>query len=151
MPIISLSIFEATVVRLFEPLAQCNKLSLLKTADGIFEIPGKQFDLRIRRGIGHRKDSGDFVVTLSPKKSQFTLATDLTGEIGLGNFVEFHCEKLPARTWEGVGEFQLAMTRSVEAVEKFYLPILLGDEEAFKKVRHFVDLKINEIRKAKSV
>jgi hypothetical protein len=86
-------IFDECVNQFFKPLAQQSKLPLDKLKDGIYEIRGSAFTMRVRRGTGH---SRDFLVCLSDNKSRpESLDVDrLDGEIGLGVIAEFYGEKL---------------------------------------------------------
>ena len=54
--------FETGVAECFLPLAQKAGLPLIKIYDGVYDIVGHNYRLRIRRGIGH---GGGFLITLS--------------------------------------------------------------------------------------
>ena len=58
--------FDNAVARFFQPFSERAGFPKRKLRDGIYEIAGQEFVMRIRRGTGHRKD---FLVTLSRKAS----------------------------------------------------------------------------------
>ncbi len=74
--------FEIGGAECFAPIAKEAGLPLNKVYDGIYEIIGKQYVARIRRGFGH--GGGGFVVTVSDKKILEGDPTEIIGEIGLG-------------------------------------------------------------------
>jgi hypothetical protein len=142
MAIISQKAFDEAVVHFFEPLALNKNLPFQKKKPGFFEIKGEIFVLRVRRGVGHLAASGDFLVTLSVGKPDWFNENDIRHEIGLGNFAEFHHERLMQQKFESLEDFYRAMTQAAEATEKYGMSILLGDVPAFQAVRMFVDRKI---------
>ena len=142
MELVSQQEFESTAVRHFESIAAKRNFAFHKAAPGIFEISGNGFILRIRRGVGHLRGAGDFVVTLSTSQSAQRDINDLSGEIGLRNFVEYYHGSLPFQEFGRMENFDKAMTEAVAATEKYCVPILLGDANSFEAVRKFVDQKI---------
>ncbi len=78
--------FEIGTVDAFEPLAIRAGLPLRKLHDGVYELVGKEFVMRIRRGTGHGKD---FLVTLSRKDDVSDKPLELTGEVGLAVLAEY--------------------------------------------------------------
>jgi hypothetical protein len=135
------SAFDDAVVRFFGPLAVRANSSLQKLRDGIYQIAGTAFVVRIRRGTGHRKD---FVVTLSPKKSGAEDLDDLSGEIGLGVFAEYHGRPLQMHELDSKKDWLLAFEEAARAAEVFCLPYLVGEQTDLQDVRHFIEQKVEE-------
>jgi len=137
----STNIFDEGVARFFGPLAERINLPLRKPKDGIYEITGSTFTMRIRRGIGHTRD---FLVCLSEKGSRpESLAIDeLGGEIGLGVIAEFYGEKLVVHALHTEEGYLKAFEEAAKATEKFCIPYLLDLRSNFGEIRDFVERKI---------
>ena len=73
--------FETGVRECFLPLAQRTSLPLAKIYDGVYDVVGKNYRLRVRRGIGH---GGGFLVTLSNEEVDPRDPIKIVHEIGLG-------------------------------------------------------------------
>jgi len=138
-PIRKVTDFEELVYSSFLPLASRHKLRLRKLREGIFQIDGIGFHLRIRKGTGHR---ADFLVTVLPAKYESVALEKLEGEIGLGVIVEFNgaaginTEKLNSE----------AFMKAAENSEKYCLPYLLGTKSDFDGILTFVEKKIEKHR-----
>lgn len=133
--------FGEAVVRFFQPLADRASLPLKKLREDIYEITGKGFILRIRRGTGHRKD---FVVTLAPAESRSRDLDDLSDEIGLGVVTEYHGQELRAQDVSSLADFQSAVQDAAEMAGEFCLPYLLGTKTDYEEIRRFVERKVDE-------
>lgn len=79
--------FEKGVSECFLPLAQKTGLPLVKIYDGVYDIVGKGYRLRIRRGIGH---GGGFLVTVSNQEVDPTDPIKIVDEIGLGRIASYN-------------------------------------------------------------
>jgi hypothetical protein len=55
--------FSKAVAKSFMPLAANAKLTIQELGEGVYEVLGKDFTMRVRRGAGHRKD---ILVTVLP-------------------------------------------------------------------------------------
>jgi hypothetical protein len=137
----STNIFDQGVARFFKPLAESIKLPLRKPKEGIYEIAGSTFTMRIRRGIGH---SRDFLICLSEKgtRPEAVAIDDLGGETGLGVIVEFYGEKLGVHALHTDEGYLNAFEEAAKAAEKFCVPYLLDLRSNFGEVRDFVERKI---------
>lgn len=133
--------FDDAAVRFFGPLAVRANSSLQKLREGIYQIAGMAFVVRIRRGTGHRKD---FVVTLSPKKSGAEDLDDLSGEIGLAVIAEYHGRPLQMRELDSKKDWLLAFEEATHAAEMFCLPYLVGEQTDLQGVRRFIEQKVEE-------
>ena len=133
--------FEIGVADAFQPLAARVGLPLKKLRDGIYEMAGEEFAIRIRRGTGHGKD---FLVTLSRKEDVSDDPLQLTGEVGLGVIAEFcgaTADALALRARDGSVD---AFRSSAEAAEHFCLPYVLGRRADFAEIQRFVEDKIQK-------
>ncbi len=128
--------FDDAVVRFFQPLANRFGFPLKRWRDGIYEITGRTFVMRIRQGMGHRKD---FVVTLAPKMALPDNLDDLSREIGLGVIAEYSGEILQAK-----GDFQNQFEEAAKAAEIYCIPYLLETKKDFEEMRNFVKRRVEE-------
>jgi hypothetical protein len=131
--------FEVGVADAFQALAARSGLPLKKLRDGIYEMVGSGFVMRIRRGTGHGKD---FLVTLSRKEDISADLLQLTGEVGLAVIAEYGgavADALALSARDGsLGAFQ----RAAEGAERFCLPYLFGEKADFSEIQAFVEDKI---------
>ncbi len=133
--------FELGTLDAFEPLALRAGLPLRKLHDGVYELVGKEFVMRIRRGTGHGKD---FLVTLSRKEDVSDNPLELTGEVGLGVLAEYSGATAAALALKARDGSPDAFRRAAEAAERFCLPYLLGRRMDFAGIQQFVEDKILE-------
>ncbi|HUJ42108.1 MAG TPA: hypothetical protein VLW52_00750 [Opitutaceae bacterium] len=136
---ISAAMFDELVTRFFAPLAKRAGLPLEALGEGIYEVAGSKFAMRIRRGTGHRKD---FLVTLSLKQPEQNL-DDLSGEIGLGVLADYRGRPLHAHALDSVEDWQLALEETARASEELCLPYLKGKQNDLDGVRRFIERKID--------
>ena len=130
------TIFDQAVLQFFDPMAQKFGFSLNKLQDGIYEILGQKFAIRIRRGTGHRK--GILVTLLPVQESYYNDLEKLHDEIGLGNFIKFSNKQLlemPINTSKG---YILEAEKLAKATELFIIPYLLGMKTDFIEVKEYV-------------
>lgn len=141
----SAKIFDEGVAISFDPLAQRLKLPLRKMAEGVYEIPGRFFALRIRKGTGHTRD---FLVTLLERASISETSgspRDLCdGEIGLRVIAAFYGEKLGPHMFHTREGYLRAFEDESNAAEKFAAPFLLDLRSNFGDIRQFVARKVEE-------
>jgi hypothetical protein len=79
--------FETGVAECFLPLAQKAGLPLIKIYDGVYDIVGHNYRLRIRRGIGH---GGGFLITLSNEEVDHRDPIKIVNEIGLSRVAGYN-------------------------------------------------------------
>jgi hypothetical protein len=128
--------FDNAVARCFQPFSERAGFPIRKLRDGIYEIAGQKFVMRIRRGTGHRKD---FLVTLSRKASLSRDLDDLSHEIGLGVIAEYNGKQLQA-----LGDYRREFAEAAKIAESLCLPYLLGTKTDFEDIQHFVERKVEE-------
>jgi hypothetical protein len=133
--------FEIGVVDSFQPLAIRAELPLRKLHDGVYELVGKEFVMRIRRGTGHGKD---FLVTLSRREDVSDNPLELTGEVGLAVLAEYGGATADALALTARDGSPGAFRRAAEAAERFCLPYLLGRRIDFADIQQFVEDKIQK-------
>lgn len=130
------SAFDDAVARFFEPLAHRSNLPIQKLFDGIYEIAGQSFAMRIRRGIGHRKG---ILVTLLPTRDRYyDDLENIRGELGLGNFVEFNNEQLTESGIDTPEGYLQEAEKLAKSAERFLVPYLLGTRSDFIEVKEHV-------------
>jgi hypothetical protein len=132
----SIKEFDDAVAKFFKPLANRFEFPITKLRDGIYEITGGAFAVRIRQGTGHRKD---FVVTLAPLVLLPDDLDDLSHEIGLGVVAEFNGKQL-----HECGDFQCDFSEAAKFTELLCVPYLLGTKNDFGEIQYFVERKIEE-------
>ena len=128
--------FDDAADRFFLPLAKRAGLQIKKLCDGIYEIPGRTFVMRIRQGTGHRRD---FLVTLAPKSSLPDNLDDLSQEIGLGVVAEYNGKQLQVQS-----DYHSDFAEAAKIAEMFCIPYLLDTKKDFEEIRRFVECKITE-------
>jgi hypothetical protein len=133
--------FDTLAARFFGPLAERAGLALRQVRDGIYEIAGQAFTVRIRRGTGHRKD---FLVTLSPTRSGTEDFDDLRSEIGLGVLADYSERPLKPHPLDSLEDWQLAMGEAAEAARELCLPYLLGKQTDLEGVKQFIERRVEE-------
>jgi hypothetical protein len=112
--------FEIGVADSFQPLAIRAGLPLRELHDGVYELVGKEFVMRIRRGTGHGKD---FLVTLSRREDVSDNPLELTGEVGLAVLAEYGGATADALALTARDGSPGAFRRAAEAAERFVCPI----------------------------
>ena len=127
--------FSTAVARSFAPLAANAKLTIRELGEGIHEVQGKDFTMRVRRGTGHRKD---ILVTLLPTAERPADHDDLSKEIGLGVVAEFVGESLPELPIDTEEEYLRSADYLAKAADKLLLPYLLGTRNDFAELKRFV-------------
>ena len=130
--------FEEAVIRSFQPIATANGMALQKLGDGVFEIRGAEFAIRIRRGTGHLPD---FVVTLGLKKSPYSDIYDASGEIGLGWIAEFYGAKLEAPGLLTPENIEQGMQNASLLTGDLCIPYVTGTRNDYANIRAFLDKK----------
>jgi|GEM_PF-4346159 len=133
--------FEIGVADAFQPLAARAGLPLRKLREGIYEMAGKEFALRIRRGTGH---GNDFLVTLSRKEDVSSDPFQLTGEVGLAVIAEYCGATADPLALTARNGSLVAFRSSAQAAEHFCLPYVLGSRADFAEVQGFVEDKIQK-------
>jgi hypothetical protein len=131
--------FGAAVTTSFRPIADRAGLELQTMRPDIYQIAGNCFILRIRRGIGHRKD---FLVTLSRLAASPRDLDDLSGEVGLSVIAEYNGVEMPYDDISSVQAFCASLRRAAETAEQFCMPYLTGQKSDFDEIRSFVDRKV---------
>lgn len=129
------STFNKAVARSFAPLAGDAKLAIQQLGDGIYEVPGKDFTMRIRMGTGHRKD---ILVTMLPTAERPADNDDLCKEIGLGVVAEFAGASLTELPIETEEEYLHSADYLAAAADTLLLPYLLGTRNDFAELKRFV-------------
>ncbi|MBI4658411.1 MAG: hypothetical protein HY735_06130 [Verrucomicrobia bacterium] len=132
------NLFREAVTKFFAPLAEQTGLTLSELADGVYEIEGAKFAMRIRRGTGHRKD---MLVTLLATEGRPTDLFDLSHEIGLGMVAEFRGERIEADQKDDLKEAE----NLAHAAQKFLVPYLLGHRSDHAELTKFVEKRANEV------
>ena len=133
------SLFERAVVDAFAPLGLDAGLELRSVCDGVYEFDRAGYALRIRRGIGHKKD---ILVTLLPKTDHPATADIAPGEIGLGLIANLNGESLPRFEMESDEDYLKSARLLAAATRKFALPYLFGERSDFANLRARVDESI---------
>lgn len=133
-------IFDDLVVRYYGLIAIQIGLTLTRLADGIYEIAGKSFAMRMRRGTGHFPS---FLITVSERKVVSRDLSDPTGEIGLGVIANFNNVSMPK------GEARLAdlepiFAETAKVAERFGVPYILGEKTDLSEIREFIEKRIQE-------
>jgi hypothetical protein len=123
--------FETGVAECFLPLAQKAGLPLIKIYDGVYDIVGHNYRLRIRRGIGH---GGGFLVTLSNEELDRRDPIKIVNEIGLGRVAGYN-GAAPEVAFIPDRDNSLAAYRKAAKVAKNYaLPYLLGIKSDYEQI-----------------
>jgi hypothetical protein len=115
----STDFFETGVADSFKQLAIRAGLSLRKLHDGVDELVGREFAMRIRRGTGHGKD---FLVTLSGREDVSDNPLELTGSVGLAVIAEYSGATADALALTARDSSLGAFRRAAEAAVRFCLP-----------------------------
>jgi hypothetical protein len=123
--------FETGVAECFLPLAQKAGLPLIKIYDGVYDIVGHNYRLRIRRGIGH---GGGFLITLSNEEVDHRDPIKIVNEIGLGRVAEFsgaapEVAPIPMRD-----NSLTAYRKAAKVAEDYALPYLLGIKSDYEQI-----------------
>lgn len=134
--------FGDAVTTLFKPIATRAGLEMQELRAGIYQIAGASFVLRIRRGIGHRKD---FLITLSRLATAPRDLDDLRGEIGLSVIAQYHGVEMPYDDISSAQAFYSSLRRAAETTEQICLPYLTGQKSDFDEIRSFIDRKSEAI------
>ena len=132
--------FDESIVTFYKPVADRAGLELQKLRSGIYQIAGASFILRLRQGIGHKKD---LLVTMAPMTTSPRDLDDLSGEIGLPLVVEYNGVEVPHEDISSTVGFYSNPQRVADAIEQFCIPYLLGRKTDFDELRSFVDRKID--------
>lgn len=127
--------FDKAVAKFFVPLAANAKLPICKLAEGIYEVQGVDFTMRIRRGIGHRKG---ILVTLLPTAERPADANDLSKEIGLGAAAEFRGETPAEPPFDTEDEYLHYAHELAAAAERILGPYLVSGRTDFAELKDFV-------------
>ncbi|HWA08330.1 MAG TPA: hypothetical protein VG838_02570 [Opitutaceae bacterium] len=130
--------FNELMTRFFTPVAKRAGFALNVLREGIYEIAGSKFTMRIRRGTGHHKD---FVVTLSPREPDRDL-DDLGGEIGLAVLAEYSGRPLHRHELDSIEDWQLAVEEAAHAADELCVPYLIGQQSDLSGVRRLIEEKI---------
>jgi hypothetical protein len=130
--------FDTLVRHFFQPLSARVGAPLKLLREGIYEIGGSAFVLRIRRGTGH---SRDFLVTLSRRASGKSL-DDLSDEIGLGVIAQYNQRSLRPHDLDSELDWKLALEEAAEAATAFCLPYLSNAQSDLSGVELFIRTKV---------
>lgn len=126
--------FDQAVAHHFAPLAVNAKLAIQHLCDGAYEVQGKEFIMRIRRGTGHRKD---ILVTLLQSAERPAENDDLSKEIGLGVVAQFYGEKLEEASLDTQEEYLRSAGSLAEAAGRLLFAYLIGDRTDFAQLKNF--------------
>lgn len=133
------SLFELAIRDAFAPLGLDAGLELRSVCDGVYEFDRAGYALRIRRGIGHKKD---ILVTLLPKTDHPATTHIAPGEIGLGLIAKLDGEALPRFEMDSDEDYLKSARLLAAATRKFALPYLYGERSDFANLRARVDESI---------
>ena len=133
--------FSKAVAKSFMPLAANTKLTIHELWEGVYEVLGKDFTMRVRRGAGHRKD---ILVTVLPTAERPADHEDLSKEIGLGVVAEFVGESLPELSIDTEEEYLRSAQYLATAADKLLLPYLLGTRNDFADLKRFVAVRADK-------
>ena len=128
--------FDDAVARFFQPFSERAGFPIRKLRNGMYEISGNEFVIRIRRGTGHRED---FIITLAPKKSLPSDLDDLGHEIGLNVIAEYNGQQL-----QESDDYQGQFSEGARIAELLLMPYLLGSKTDFEEIQRFVESKVEE-------
>lgn len=130
-------LFDKAVETHFEPLSRKLGLPLSKVQDGIYDIPSRQFIMRIRLDTGHHRGLN---VSLRPA-SFLEFDENKPGiQLGIGCFIEFHGED-PRNTLIEVSSDEDFLERArllAVMATKYAVPYLLGKGANWKTVSEMV-------------
>ena len=131
--------FRDIITPIFKPLADRAGLDFQELRSDIFQITGRNFILRIRRGTGHRKDA---LITLARDDPARGDLDNLHGEIGLGVIAEYHGLVTPEQDLSSAESFRATLQEVAELTEKICVPYLSGENSDYEQIRAFVARKI---------
>jgi hypothetical protein len=133
------SLFELAIRDAFAPLGARAGLALHAACDGVYEFERSGYAVRVRRGIGHKKD---ILVTLVPATGQPVTTHIAPGEIGLGLIAELNGEALPPFEIDSDEDYLKSARLLAAAAGRFALPYLTGERSDFADLRARVDESI---------
>lgn len=133
------ALFELSIRDAFAPLGARVGLELRAACDGVYEFERSGYAIRIRRGIGHKKD---ILVTLLPATGQPATTDIAPGEIGLGLIASLEGEALPSFELDSDENYLKSARLLAAAAGKFALPYLTGERSDFANLRARVDESI---------
>jgi hypothetical protein len=138
--------FETGVRECFLPLAQRACLPLTKIYDGVYDVVGKNYRLRVRRGIGH---GGGFLVTLSNEEVDPRDPIKIVNEIGLGPLAK-HSGAAPEMAHIPSRDNSLAAYRMAARIaEEYALPYLLGSKSDYDQIEQHLRERLERSRALK--
>ena len=123
--------FETGVAECFLPLAQKAGLPLIKIYDGVYDIVGHNYRLRIRRGIGH---GGGFLVTLSNEEIDPCDPMKIVNEIGLGRVASYNGAAPEVASISTRDNSLTAYRKAAKVAEEYVLPYLLGIKSDYEQI-----------------
>lgn len=126
--------FELATLRHFGALAAQVGLKMVKLREGIFEISGIDFVIRIRRGIGYHRD---FFVTVAARCDLSSDVGDPTGEIGLGRAAKFNGSSVDFGNVNAVGNLEVELEKAAKWSREFIIDYLTGGRTDFEDLRKF--------------
>ena len=133
------ALFDFAIRDAFAPLGARAGLELRAVCDGVYEFERSGYAVRVRRGVGHKKD---ILVTLLPATGQ-PATTDISpGEIGLGLIANLCGESVPSFEMESREDYLKSARLLAAAAERLALPYLTGERSDFATLRARVDESI---------
>jgi hypothetical protein len=127
--------FEIGVTERFLPLARKAGLPLVKICDGVYDIVGKGYRLRIRRGIGH---GGGFLVTLSNEEVDPRDPIKIVNEIGLGRIARYNGATREAAAILSRDNSLEGYKKAAKVADEYALPYLLGVKSDYGQIKQQV-------------
>ncbi|MGD9789515.1 MAG: hypothetical protein AB7Q00_05425 [Phycisphaerales bacterium] len=134
-------IFDQAVSRYFAPLAANVNLPLHQLIDGVYEIRGKDFTLRIRRHTGHIRG---ILITIVSTAMIASDTNDLCNEIGLGNVAEYGGESIAEFLPDSDSEYLQSACVLASETNKYLIPYLEGYRSDFAELKKYVDDRTKE-------
>ena len=123
--------FETGVAECFLPLGQKSGLPLIKIYEGVSDIVGHNYRLRIRRGIGH---GGGFLVTLSNEEIDHRDPMKIVNEIGLGRVARYNGAAPEVASISTRDNSLTAYRKAAKVADEYVLPYLLGIKSDYEQI-----------------
>ena len=133
------TVFDRAAMKAFSPLAVNAKLTMEALGGGVYEVQGKEFTMRIRRGTGHARD---ILVTVLPTGERPADHDDMSKEIGLGVVAEFGGQCLSELPFDTEEECQCSAVYLANEADKLIMPFLLGTRNDFGELKEFVAARV---------
>jgi hypothetical protein len=139
--------FDRAVRTTFARVLDLTKLSMDNPAEGVYEVISKHLSLRIRWQVGHM--GCNLLLTMTSPTPRGATQFAGTGEIGLAHIVEFYGDgalrrilRIMTRDCTDEASMAQALSQGAIAAERFCIPLLLGLNDDWPRIRNFVEQKI---------